>query len=174
MTPWGLKYAHRLGHNGPGKVMAPCGQRQKVSDTSISSSLSLGCLKSFEATRVWSLNTRNTIPFHLKKPYWVDKELQGRRYVAVYVVLGGKTEPVILARPTVSLKLQCSMPVFERPSNLRRDYLFFSRQPLPKMHLDFDISHLTDLHIIYWSQLSNLWLKPNSVSKGFGPEMRKG
>ena len=42
MTPWGLKYAHRLGHNGPGKIMAPCGQMQKVSDTSISSSLSLG------------------------------------------------------------------------------------------------------------------------------------
>ena len=129
-------------------------------------------LRLFEATRVWSLNTRNTIPFHLKKPYWVDKELQGRIDVVVYVVVGGKTEPVIFARPTVSLKLQCSMPVFERPSNLRRDYLFFSRQPLPKMHLDFDISHLTDLHIIYWSQLSNLWLKPNSVSKGFGPEMR--
>ena len=41
MTPWGLIYAHRLGHNGPGKIMAPCGQRQKVSDTSISFSLYL-------------------------------------------------------------------------------------------------------------------------------------
>ena len=109
-------------------------------------------LRLFEATRVWSLNTRNTIPFHLKKPYWVDKELQGRRYVAVYVVLGGKTEPVIFARPTVSLKLQCSMPVFERPANLRRDYLFFSRQPLlkmhTKMHLDFDIFHWSTYYIL--------------------------
>ena len=41
MTPWGLKYGHWSGHNGPGKIMAPCGQRQKVSDMSISSSLSL-------------------------------------------------------------------------------------------------------------------------------------
>ena len=32
LTPWGLKYAQRWGHNGPGKIMAPCGQRQKVSD----------------------------------------------------------------------------------------------------------------------------------------------
>ena len=42
MTPLGLKYAHRLDYNGPGKIMAPCGQMQKVSDTTISSSLSLG------------------------------------------------------------------------------------------------------------------------------------
>ena len=28
-------YAHQLGHNGSGKIMVPCGQRQKVSDMSI-------------------------------------------------------------------------------------------------------------------------------------------
>ena len=40
MTPMGLKYAHRLGHNGPGKIMTLCG-KQKVSDMSISYRLSL-------------------------------------------------------------------------------------------------------------------------------------
>ena len=34
-------YAHQLGHNGSGKIMVPCGQRQKVSDMSISSNLSM-------------------------------------------------------------------------------------------------------------------------------------
>ena len=34
-------YAHQLGHNGSGKIMVPCGQRQKVSDMSISSGLSI-------------------------------------------------------------------------------------------------------------------------------------
>ena len=52
MTPWGLKYAHWLGHNGPGKIMAPCGQRQKVSDTSISSSLSLPKVMKMMRSRV--------------------------------------------------------------------------------------------------------------------------
>ena len=41
MTPLGLKYAYLLVRNSPGKIMAPCGQRQKVSDTSISFSLYL-------------------------------------------------------------------------------------------------------------------------------------
>ena len=40
-TPLGLKYAHLLGHNGLGKIMAPCGQMQKLSYMSISSGLSL-------------------------------------------------------------------------------------------------------------------------------------
>ena len=89
-TPWGLKYAHRLGHNGPGKIMAPCGQRQKVSDTSISSSLSLaGPIRYCDWTAYLPLDMRpdtfrvsNTtnyfnsiIKFSLKSRRWMKRSV---------------------------------------------------------------------------------------------------
>ena len=60
MTPWNLKCAHQLGLNGPGKIMTPFGLRQKVSDTSISSSLSF-CLMSLVSLRPTLPGPTNTI-----------------------------------------------------------------------------------------------------------------
>ena len=73
MTPWGLKYAQRLGHNGPGKIMAPCGQRQKGSDTSISSSLSLADIKQHILLNQNALNnflTENEILWYNHVTLW--------------------------------------------------------------------------------------------------------
>ena len=41
LAPWDFKLAHLLGHSDLVKIMAHFGQWQKLSDTSISSSLSL-------------------------------------------------------------------------------------------------------------------------------------
>ena len=61
ISPWGLKYAHQLGHNGPGTLMVSCGQRQKASETSISYSLSL-------------LELNNRITTVLLREYGQDQE----------------------------------------------------------------------------------------------------